>query len=264
MLSKSYIKLIKSLKFKKFRDKHSLFVIEGEKITKELLKADLTGNNMFPVQSIFATPAWLRKNREILTENYTVVETSEEDIEKISFLSTPQKILVLAKIHDFGFNPDCLSGELTLVLDTIQDPGNLGTIIRIAHWYGIPNIICSPGSADLFNPKTIQATMGSFLSVRIFYKDLHTFLKYFNTQTGIPIYGTFLSGSNIYTQHLESGGLIVLGNESQGISEELIPYIRNRLYIPSFSAVNKPDSLNVAFAAAIVCSEFRRKRLSSE
>jgi len=262
MISKSHIKLIKSLKFKKFRDKHGLFVVEGEKVIKELLAADMSANKMFPIYSVFAIPGWLRNYREILSGNYPVIEATGEDMEKISFLSTPQKTLVLVKIQDNEFNPDSLAGELTLVIDSVQDPGNLGTIVRIAHWYGIPNIICSPKSADLYNPKTIQASMGSFLSARVFYKDLHTFLKYCYSQTELPIYGTFLSGSNIYTHLLESEGLIVLGNESHGISEELIPYIRSRLNIPAFSAVHKPDSLNVAHAAAIVCSEFRRKKLS--
>ena len=262
MLSKTHIKLIKSLKYKKFRDKHHLFVVEGEKAVKELVSMNTGEISKFTVHTLFAIPVWLNQYRKILTGKYEVVEISDQELESISFLTTPNKALALVKIPDFELIRDSLLQELTLVIDFLQDPGNLGTIVRIAHWYGISKIICSPNSADLYNPKTIQSTMASFLSVRVFYTDLKPLLKYFYNETSLPIYGTFLSGDNIYTQHLEPVGLIVLGNESRGISEELIPFIRTRLNIPAFSSENKPDSLNVAHAAAIICSEFRRKRLS--
>ncbi len=260
MLSKAQIKLIRSLKHKKFRDKYGLFVIEGDKVIKELVPAAAKENNKFLIHSLFASTGWLYHNRNILTGNVNVFEITDQDLKKISFLSTPNEVLALVKIPEFKLDPDSLLSELTLVIDTVQDPGNLGTIVRIAHWYGIPDIICSPDSADLYNPKTIQSTMGSFLSVRVFDTDLNPFIKYFYHETELPIYGTFLSGANIYTQQLESTGLVILGNESQGISDEIKPYIRTRLNIPAFSSKNKPDSLNIAQAAAIICSEFRRRR----
>ncbi|KPK86322.1 MAG: hypothetical protein AMS27_05315 [Bacteroides sp. SM23_62_1] len=261
MLSKAQIKLIRSLKHKKFRDKHNLFVVEGEKVAGELLLDAGNENSIYAVHSLYASSGWIRQNREILSGKFPVFEITMEDLEQISFLSTPRNVMMLIKIREMIFNPGFLQGKLTLVIDTVQDPGNLGTIIRIAHWYGIPNIICSMTSADLYNPKTIQATMGSFLSVRVFYTDLYGFLKDCYSTTSIPIYGTFLSGSNIYTCELASEGLIVLGNESKGISEELIPFIHTWLSIPAFPVQDKPDSLNVAQAAAIVCSEFRRRGL---
>lgn len=261
MISKIQVKLIKSLRFKKFREKHNLFVVEGEKAIGELVSAKANEINKFYIHTIFAIPAWLNQYRKLLTGKYKVIEVSDQDLEKISFLSTPNKALALLKIPDFKLNRDKLLSEITLVVDFLQDPGNLGTIVRIAHWYGIPNVVCSSNSTDLYNPKTIQSTMASFLSVRVFYTDLTPFLKYFYHETSLPIYGTFLSGNNIYSEQLASTGLIVLGNESRGISEELIPFIRSRLYIPAFSSEDKPDSLNVAHAAAIICSEFRRGRL---
>jgi TrmH family RNA methyltransferase len=261
MLSKAQIKLIRSLKYKKFRDKYGLFVVEGEKVTKELLTTAARENNKFLIHSLFASTGWLYHNMNTLAGNDNVFEITDQDLKKISFLSTPNEALALVKIPEFKLDPDFLLSELTLVIDTVQDPGNLGTIVRIAHWYGIPDIICSPNSVDFYNPKTIQSTMGSFLSVRIFYTDLKPFIKYFYHETELPIYGTFLSGANIYTQQLEPVGLIILGNESQGISDEIKPYIRTRLNIPAFSSGNKPDSLNIAQATAIICSEFRRRRL---
>ena len=262
VLSKNQIKRIRSLKHKKFRDRHGLFAVEGSKVVRELASADAHEHSRFHIHSLYATLGWLNHNRESLTGSYPVTGISEQDLEKISFLSTPNEALALVKIPEYELNPESLQAELTLVLDSVRDPGNLGTIIRIANWFGIPNIVCSPDSADLFNPKTIQSTMGSFLSVSVFYTALCPLLSYFYHETSLPVYGAFLSGVNIYTHPLESHALIVLGNESQGISEQIMPFIRTRLNIPAFSPDNKPDSLNVAQAAAIICSEFRRKRLS--
>ena len=263
MLSKTQIKLIRSLKYKKFRKKYGLFVVEGDKVIRELINIGIKENINYFIHSLFATSGWLNQYRKLLTGNYKIVEITNQDLDKISFLSTPNEVMALVKIPDVDLDPDSLLPELTLVIDSVQDPGNLGTIIRIAHWFGIPNILCSPGSADLYTPKTIQATMGSFLYVRVFYTDLGSCLRYYYHETTLPIYGTFLSGLNIYAQQLELTGLIVLGNESKGISDEIKRYIRTPLNIPAFFSGNKPDSLNVAQAAAIICSEFRRNRLSN-
>lgn len=259
MLSKSQISLIRSLKYKKFRKIYGLFVAEGEKIVNDLLKASGDENHSFKIKTIYATSGWLSNNKNLQKKEYPFVETTGEELKKISMLTTPNKVLALVRIPDYNLNTDYLLKNLSLVLDDIQDPGNLGTIIRIAHWFGISHIICSENSTDLYNPKTIQAAMGSLWSVRIFYRELPVFLEYFYNHTDLPVIGAFLSGSNIYTRSPVQKGLVVLGNEARGISKELEPFIRSRVYIPPFSEKSSPDSINVAMSAAIICSELRRK-----
>jgi TrmH family RNA methyltransferase len=188
-----------------------------------------------------------------------VIETTRESIQKASLLQNPQEALALVrqpKNERPEFDP---KNDLTLVLDFIQDPGNLGTILRIADWFGISTVICSENTADTFNPKVVQASMGAIFRIKTWYTPLESFLNE-ATKDQIPVFGTFLEGDNIYTQPLSKNGLIVMGNEGNGISAEVSKFITQKLLIPTFSLQdNKPESLNVAIATAICCSEFRRR-----
>lgn len=253
MLSKSAIKLITSLHHKKFRKKEGLFIAEGEKVCRELIHSGWT------IEAVFLTKAFREEKfiRWVKKVNAEVI--SEKDFEKISALTTSPEILVVAKIPERRLDVKSLDGKLTLVLDQIKDPGNLGTIIRIADWFGIENIICSEDCADVFNPKTVQATMGSLFRIKIFYEELETLLKSAR-EKNVDVYGTMLDADNIYKSTLSGEGMIVIGSESHGISENLLPFINHRISIPSFSATEyKAESLNAAMATAIVCSEFRRR-----
>jgi TrmH family RNA methyltransferase len=262
MVSKSLIKIIKSLKYKKFRELNGLFVTEGEKIVNDLITTSTDISSLFKIHSILATSDWFIKNKLLAGKDYVFTEITEDELKRISLLTTPNKVLALVKIPDYTLEDNFAENNVSLILDDIQDPGNLGTIIRIAHWFGINNIICSENSADLYNPKTVQSTMGSLWSVRVFYRHLKPFLRHYFENTDVPVIGTFLSGSNIYTMPAVKSGLIVLGNEAHGISRELEPFIRSRICIPPFSEKYRPDSINVAQAAAIICSELRRNQLS--
>lgn len=261
MISKSLIQLIRSLKYKKFRELNRLFIAEGEKIINDLITASDDISSVFEIHSILAITGWSDNNKLLPGKGYDFYKITEDELKRISLLTTPNKVLALVKIPDYSSEENFAENNLSLVLDDIQDPGNLGTIIRIAHWFGINNIICSDNSVDVYNPKTVQSTMGSIWSVRIFYRELKPFLRHYFEQTDVPVIGAFLSGSNIYSLEPLSTGLIVLGNESHGISKELEPYIGSRISIPPFSEKHRPDSINVAQAAAIICSEFRRSQL---
>lgn len=251
MLSKNKIKYINSLKSRKFRDEYQQFIAEGDKLVCDLL----SGN--YIISEIFAVADWLDKHS--FTNQIAVTEVSETELERISQLSTPNKVLA---ILDYKKNQEFnnkIFDELILVLDEIKDPGNLGTIIRIADWFGISNIICSNNSVDVYNPKVVQATMGSIARVNVSYSDLRDFLK--NMPQNTPIYGTLLDGENIYDQQLSKNGIIIVGNESRGISNEIIQFITNKIFIPSYAQniENKAESLNASIATAIVCAEFKRK-----
>jgi len=263
VITKATIKRIRSLQHKKFRQENKLFIAEGEKIVNDLIIGE---KNTVPyeVHSIFHTNQWNPPvsiiNKQHL--NFELIQYSE--LKQISFLSSPNKVLALVRIPEIELDQKELSDDLSLVLDSIRDPGNLGTIIRIAHWYGIRNIICSRDSVDMYNPKTVQSTMGSIWSVKIFYRDLSAFIPELLTEIKAPVYGTDIEGSNIYKLNLTNNGLILLGNESQGISEGLSSHIDVKLCIPSLSPTFKPDSLNVAHAAAVICSEFRRSKMKDK
>lgn len=250
MLSKSQIKLISSLKHKKYREQHQLFVAEGEKLVTDL-------SRRFKCLYLVATEEYLEGNH-IEAKEYIVVKNADE-LKKISSLTTPNK--VLAVFHK-PLETDIMLSEyinkLVLALDGIQDTGNLGTIVRIADWYGIEHIICSQNTVDIFNPKTVQATMGAIVNVKVIYTDLSTFLNK-TKKNGISIYGTFLDGKNIYAERLKPQGVIVMGNEGNGISAEVRDLIDKRITIPNLSTKSQTsESLNVAVATAIVCSEFMR------
>jgi len=183
-------------------------------------------------------------------------------LKKISSLTTPNEVLAICAIPENKLNVSELKNKLTLVLDDIRDPGNLGTIIRIADWFGIENIICSLETVDIYNPKVVQATMGSIARVNVFYEDLKTIFLEALTKNNFPIYGTVLNGENIFEKSLTSNGFIVIGNESNGISIELLPLINEKISIPTFSVneTNSVESLNAAIATAIVCTEFKRRK----
>ena len=251
MLSKNTIKYINALKQNKFRDEFQQFVAEGDKLVTELLSSS------FKIIEIFAVKQWLDIHK--IADNITITEVTLSELERISGLTTPNMVLALVEIpQQQSFNVSIFD-KLILILDEIKDPGNLGTIIRIADWFGISNIVCSNHTVDVYNSKVVQATMGSIARVSVQYTDLVSFFK--TAPKNIPIYGTLLNGKNIYTQTLSKNGLIVIGNESKGISDELLPFINNKLLIPSFAEnpENKAESLNASIATAIVCAEFKRR-----
>ena len=253
MISKNSIKLITSLHHKKFRKREGLFIAEGEKVCREIIHSGWT------IEAVYLTEKFRKEKYVHWVRKLNAETISEKDFEKISALTTSPEILVVAKIPERTFEFKEVENKLSLVLDEIKDPGNLGTIIRIADWFGIETIVCSENCADVFNPKTVQASMGSLFRVRVFYEDLQSVLKTAR-EKNMNVYGTLLEGETIYESALTQEGIIVIGNESNGIHVSLLPFINHRISIPSFSATEyKAESLNAAMAAAIVCSEFRRR-----
>ncbi len=250
MLSKNTIKKITSLHNKKFRKELGLFIAEGDKLVSDLLNAKIE------VESIFCTKSW-----SIPTENIRVelIEISEPEMKKISSLSTPSSVLAVLKVPTRSLENLNLQTELTLALDDIQDPGNLGTIIRLADWFGIRNIVCSIGTVDVYSPKVVQATMGAIARVNVHYTDLQDFLGKID-RNKVLVYGTFMDGENLYKTEIQPNGIIVMGNEGNGISEEIEQLVFKRISVPSYPG-NLPtsESLNVAMATAIICAEFRRR-----
>jgi TrmH family RNA methyltransferase len=251
MLSKNQIKFVNSLKQKKFREQHGLFIAEGVKIVSELLGSSIT------VKQLYSTSSFLIDKD--IDDNVECIEVKPVELEKISSLSTANETIAICEIPNTNLVVESLQDELTLVLDDIKDPGNLGTIIRIADWYGIKNIVCSKETVEVFNPKVVQATMGSIARVDVYKTDLNLFLEE-STSYNLKSFGAVLSGENVYSQQLPTNGLIIIGNESKGISEEILPLITNKIRIPSYSQdnTNSAESLNAAIATAIICSEFRR------
>ena len=249
MLSKNKIKFINSLKLKKNRDKESLFIAEGSKIVSEILSSDLN------IPLISATSDWISKNE--INPSIEVLECSISELKKITTLTTASEVIAVVRIPKNEYSIDKIQSKLSLALDDIQDPGNLGTIIRLADWFGIENIFCSKNTADIYNPKVIQATMGSFLRVKTHYVDLPEFLK---QQLIIPVYGTFMEGENIYNQDLSSTGIIVMGNEGNGISLSIEELITHKIAIPPANKKVHPESLNVGTATGIILSEFLRRK----
>ena len=250
MLSKRRIQYIRSLDLKKNRKAEGVFLAEGPKLMEEL-----TGH--FPCKFIVATRQWLDAHRHNLPCD-DISEVSEEELARASLLKTPQQVLaVFRQPEDGGFPMRLPSRQLCLALDGVQDPGNLGTIVRLADWFGIEHIFCSPDTADIYNPKAVQATMGGIARVRLHYTDLPSLIK---LSDGTPVYGTLLDGDDMYTQSLSETGLIVMGNEGKGISDEVRELVGHKLYIPNYPAGRETsESLNVAIATAIVCAEFRRQ-----
>lgn len=240
MLVKSKVKYIQSLGQKKLRDEAGAFIAEGPKIVRELLETDPS-----VVKEVYGVKEWINENRKLLaqTEN---IEISEADLEKISHLKTPNK--VLAVVHQFSSGVIDVKDSITLALCDIQDPGNLGTIIRIADWFGVGQIICSEDSADVYNPKVIQSTMGSIARVKVFYTDIKEWLS---DQKDICIYATVLYGEDVTQIEKIKQGIILIGNESKGISQEIVQLANKRITIPN---KGKAESLNAAVATGIILS----------
>jgi len=240
MVSKNQIKLITSLQQKKFRQIHQLFIAEGVKVIQELLQSNFELEHLFVTEPIFDSIESLQKTA-----------ISDADLKRISCLSTPNNCLALFKIPEQKNRND---RGLVVVLDDIRDPGNLGAIIRLCDWYGVEQIVCSEQTVDVYNPKVVQATMGSIARVAVLYMDVEKYLKRANT----TIFGTFMDGKNVYKENLPQEGILVLGNEANGISEKIEKLVSDRLAIPRFGDLQQTESLNVATATAIFLSEFKR------
>jgi TrmH family RNA methyltransferase len=252
MLSKAEIKRLSRYKQSKFRNQDNLFVVEGEKMLLELLESE------YDIQAIYATAYWNQKNRTTIQAKglaNRTIEISEDDLERISLLSTPNQVYSLVKIPQ----EETLKQQkgLTIVLDGIKDPGNLGTIIRLADWYAIENIICSEDCVDVYNPKTVQSTMGSIFRVKVKYLNLQEYLQ--SLPSNHAIYGSIVEGGeNIYTKQLQEDSILIIGSESHGISPEIQQYVNHKITIPRFRTDNKPESLNASIATAIMISEIKR------
>ena len=254
MISKNKKKFLTSLQQKKYRKKHNAFIGEGHKINLDLL----TGN--VECAELYATEKWITDNKDVLPENVTVATLQE--LKSISNLKTPPSVIGVYRINEHELIIQELKQVLALVLDGVQDPGNMGTILRIADWFGIKHVICSEDTADVYNPKVVQATMGAIARVKVNYVDLPVFIDEYKKDTGLPVYGTFLEGENIYGEKLSEKGMIVMGNEGKGISMAIEKLITDKLFIPNYPPdAPTSESLNVAVATAIVCSEFRRRMI---
>ena len=240
MVSKNQIKLITSLQQKKFRIEHQLFIAEGVKVIQELLASNFVLEHLFETEAIFEQVSISQKT-----------QIKEQDMKRISALSSASTCLAIFKI------PAAAKIEmkgLIVALDDIRDPGNLGTIIRLCDWFGVTQLLCSEETVDVYNPKVIQATMGSIARVKVNYVDLKDYVL----QSSLPVFGTFMDGKNLYKDALPKEAILILGNEANGISAELEKGIKNRIGIPRFGEMQKTESLNVATATAVFLSEFRR------
>lgn len=255
MLSKNQLKLVNSLRLNKFRQEHGLFIAEGVKLVDEALKSS------FEIHQLFATPEWIEAGHLPESRYLTdIVEITPSDLNKISALTTPSQVLVLVKIPSDIPVPDA-SGEWSLLLDQIRDPGNLGTIIRTADWFGIDRIVAAASSVDIWNPKVVQASMGSVFRMPVHYTDILEYLS--KNQNRIPVYGTLLEGEDISGVKLGKEGIVVIGNESHGISDSVKPFITTKITIPAANtgSSGRAESLNASIATAILCYEIRRQCL---
>ena len=256
MISKNRLKYVRSLEMKKYRKADRVFVAEGHKLVGDLLGVFECSYLAGTAEWLSAHEAWVECQRKRGVE---VDEVTEEELKRVSFQETPQQVLAVFRqpVYEVNVN-EVVQKQLCLVLDDVQNPGNLGTIVRLADWFGIEHIFCSRGCADIYNPKTVQATMGGIARVQVHYVDLPDMLR--GLDKDIPVYGTFLDGENLYKKELENRGLIVMGNEGKGVSHAVETFVTERLYIPNYPAGRETsESLNVAIATAIVCAEFRRR-----
>jgi TrmH family RNA methyltransferase len=255
MLSRNQISFVNSLKQKKFREEHQLFIAEGAKIVPELFASEIQ------IKQLYATEGFLKSAQ--IPSGIECIEVKSNELERISSLTTPNEVLAVCSIPQRKVDSSVYKGKLSLVLDDVKDPGNMGTIIRIADWFGIENIVCSPNSVDVYNPKVVQATMGSIARINIFYSPVSEFIDGQKQNNSLRVFGALLEGENIYSKTLPSEGLIVIGNESRGISAEVQQVLTDKISIPSFSHYKQnsgeAESLNAAIATAIICSEFRRR-----
>ncbi len=242
MITKATVSRIRSLRDKRFRDRSGLFVAEGVKLVRDLIDGGMEPEELYVCGDDMGVPA---------------VAVSPDDMARMSHLKTPSSVLAVMKKRSIGFDPAIWHDNLVIALDGVQDPGNLGTIIRAADWFGIEHVICSPSTVDLYNTKAVQATMGALCRVNVHYMPLEPLLER-ATGEGIPVYGTFLDGDDIYSSPLTRGGVVVMGNEGQGISPSVGATVTKRLFIPPFPEGRATgESLNVGVATAIVCALFR-------
>lgn len=252
MLSINKKKLIQQLAQKKQRDVQGLFLAEGAKITSDLIRGGLVPTFIAGLPDVLASSGL----RSACPE---VAECDEKEMKEVSLQKTPSKLIAIFRKPKF-ITTSSKPSDITLLLDEIQDPGNMGTIIRVADWFGIRRIVCSNTCADAYGPKTIQATMGAIARVEVVETDLESFLLQNEAEWHLPVYGTLLEGENIYHAPLEQRGFIVMGNEGKGISDKLKRFITHKLFIPSYPpGATTSESLNVATATSVVCSEFRRR-----
>jgi len=240
MVSKNQLKFISSLHLKKNRIANHLFLAEGVKVIQELLNSNFELDHLYTTEPLF---------EEVQPSLKSIL--SESDLKKISALTTPNNCLAVFKIPA---STPILEKGLILALDDIRDPGNLGTILRLCDWFGISQVVCSEQTVDVYNPKVVQATMGSISRVNVSYVNLKSYLQ----NSSLPIFGTFMEGSNVYKENLPSNAIVIMGNEANGISQEIENSVKNRLTIPRFGDLQRTESLNVASATAIILSEFRR------
>jgi RNA methyltransferase, TrmH family len=248
MISKNQIKIINSLTQKKMRDELGLFVAEGTKLVLDLMP-------IFQLRECYATPDWIVAHKHVCIAS--VQEVTTEELHKLSNQKNPQGVFAVFEKPQVNLNVN-LEADLSIALDDVQDPGNLGTIIRIADWFGIRHVFCSLLSADAFSPKTVQATMGALARVQVHYVDLESYIK--RLPASVPVYGTFMDGVDMYSEKLNGNGLIVMGNEGNGISDKIAKLVTNRISIPNYPKNQATsESLNVAMAAGIICAEFRRR-----
>ncbi len=252
MISRQKIEFIRSLAHKKDREQAGCFVAEGEKIVFDLLKTDLNLLEVYCTGEILSTC-------ESIIKSKSAIQLSHKEMERISAFKNPSSILALFRIPIVKKVTEDTFPGINIVLDGIQDPGNLGTIVRMADWFGISNIFCSPECADLYNPKCVQATMGALARVHVHYLDLTELLK-MAAEFKVPVYGTFMEGENLYKTELAEKALIILGSEGKGISDKFLPFLIKKISIPAYPVGRKElESLNVAVSAAIICAEFRRR-----
>jgi TrmH family RNA methyltransferase len=249
MLTKNQVKLILSLKDKKARQQHGLFVAEGIKAFNDIMGSNLR------VKTVYASKEWFSVNRHMIPDKIEAIELEQNELQKISRHQTPQDVLMLIEIPELNVETIVFSSYVTLLLETIQDPGNLGTIIRTADWYGIKNIICSTDCVDAYNPKTVDATMGSIARVNVFYGEL---IDVIEKHPSIPVYGAVLNGKSIYAEQLLTKVFLLTGNEGKGISEQLRQKITHPVMIPR---IGQAESLNAAVATSILCDHFARQQL---
>ncbi len=237
---------------KKFRDQHEFFIAEGDKIATELLAV------RFDIEMVCALPEWLGKHNDHIPEGVACHEITQKTLERISTTKNPNQVLVVAKQPGQPFPASFPSGDVVLMLDRINDPGNMGSIIRTADWFGIREIVCSPGSADIYNPKVIQASMGSFMRVKCYYTNLEAIMQEYADK--MTLYGAFMDGDNVFEKAMQFPAAVVIGNESHGISPAVASLLDHRVSVPGGKKTPETgaESLNAAIAAGIIMACFRR------
>ncbi|MDD3875080.1 MAG: RNA methyltransferase [Bacteroidales bacterium] len=254
MISATKIKYIKALKDRKFRSECRQFIAEGPKVVIDLLV------NRFEIVELYATPSFIEKNEDVLSMwHINTIPISPKELDRMSHLSAPNEVLAICSMPTYSIDYNLIFNQWSFVLDGVNDPGNLGTIIRIAHWLNIKYLFCSNDTVDVFNNKTIQSTMGSIAHVKVVYIDLVDFLK--TALPKISVFGTYMNGQTLYETSFENNGIVVFGNETHGISDKLSQLIQHRITIPRIHNNIGPDSLNVAVSAAIFGSELLRRKL---